>query len=312
MAKYAITPWRHQKDLLEVRRQLYGESDRRHAVDRVMAWKLRGNLPHAVESTALLVDAILHHGIEGTSIFSVRAVYSAAFSRFVTGFCDIGRHKERLLEPSSMLDIAKQIGMPPAFVALRHEATHEEHPAIQRLVKATQEALDWLWNVYWSRLEEPESDAALASSLPKLRSRAKEFFKSWRSSRRDAVRTRNQRQQAEDVQSASKACIHLIKDNGDSSIAPRTRAVADVLIEDGLLLPSKRELGSSLNGAFLIWEALLRDIVKQQKSFLNALVECSLSSIDQGTSRPQDDARVEGICLWLLHMLDFAQTEAQQ
>ncbi|KAF7194382.1 Pre-rRNA-processing protein las1 [Pseudocercospora fuligena] len=312
MAKYAITPWRHQKDLLEVCRQLYGDSERRHAVDRVMAWKLRGNLPHAVESTALLVDAILHHDIEGISIFSVRAVYSAAFSRFVTGFCDIGRNKERSLEPSSMLDIAKQIGMPPAFVALRHEATHEELPAIHRLVKATQEALDWLWNVYWSRLEEPESDAALAASLPKARSQAKEFFKSWRSARRDAVRTKNQRQQTEDVQSASKACLSLIKANGASSVLPRTHAVADVLIEDGLLLPSKREFGSSLSGAFLIWEGLLQDIIKQQKSFLNALVASSLSRIDQENARPQDDAHVEGICLWLLHMLDFAQTDAQR
>lgn len=65
MAKYAITPWRHHRDLLAVRQQLYGDSEQRNAVDRVMAWKLRGNLPHAVESTALLVDAILHHSIEG-------------------------------------------------------------------------------------------------------------------------------------------------------------------------------------------------------------------------------------------------------
>ena len=101
-----------------------------------MAWKLRSNLPHAVESTALLVDAILHHDLTHNSIFSIRAVYSAAFTRFVTGFCDIGRNRERTLEPSSMLEIAKQIGMPVEFVALRHEATHEELPSVQRLVAA--------------------------------------------------------------------------------------------------------------------------------------------------------------------------------
>ncbi|KAI7107121.1 hypothetical protein KC352_g36785, partial [Hortaea werneckii] len=76
MPRYTITPWRHQRDLLEVRAQLYphhtsnpssvspqqtSQDMRRHAVDRILAWKLRGNLPHAVESTALLVDAILHH-----------------------------------------------------------------------------------------------------------------------------------------------------------------------------------------------------------------------------------------------------------
>ena len=68
MAKYTITPWRSQQDLLQVRTQLYRLGDepapdlRRHAVDRILAWKQRGaNLPHAVESTALLIDAALHH-----------------------------------------------------------------------------------------------------------------------------------------------------------------------------------------------------------------------------------------------------------
>jgi ribosomal biogenesis protein LAS1 len=136
MSRYTITPWRTHSDLLAVRQQLYSLNtnsthtqhqnrhenqnanfDLRHqAVSRIMAWKLRGNLPHAVESTALLTDAILHHDLSINSIFSVRAVYAAAFTRFVTGFCDIGRNRERALEPSSMLVIARQIDMPDEFV----------------------------------------------------------------------------------------------------------------------------------------------------------------------------------------------------
>lgn len=200
-----------------------------------MAWKLRGNLPHAVESTALLTDAILHHKIESNSIFSVRAVYSAAFARFVTGFCDIGRNKERSLEPSSMLDIAKQIGMPPEFVALRHEATHEELPAIQRLMKATDEALKWLWEVYWSRLESPESDEVVAAAIPQISAEARELFKNWRSARREALRAKKQRQD-EEVQAAGSSCIALM-----DGAAARANAVADVLAKDRMLLPSKRE-----------------------------------------------------------------------
>ncbi|KAI7580454.1 hypothetical protein KC316_g8952, partial [Hortaea werneckii] len=184
MPRYTITPWRHQRDLLEVRAQLYPQyttanpstvaaapqqnvqDTRRHAVDRILAWKLRGNLPHAVESTALLVDAILHHQQQqqqqqvqpqpqtspntptttitngptytsapapSASTFALRAVYSAAFTRFVTGFCDIGRSRAGGLTPASMLEIARQIEMPASFVGLRHEATHEELPALGRL-----------------------------------------------------------------------------------------------------------------------------------------------------------------------------------
>ncbi|OTA37546.1 hypothetical protein BTJ68_02821 [Hortaea werneckii EXF-2000] len=207
MPRYTITPWRHQRDLLEVRAQLYPQhtatpstvpapqqptapDTRRHAVDRILAWKLRGNLPHAVESTALLVDAILHHHHQQqpqpqpqpqtspndnnnitandnppptpapapASTFAIRAVYSAAFSRFVTGFCDIGRSRSNALTPASMLEIARQIEMPAAFVGLRHEATHEELPALGRLVGASAEALEWLWGAYWSRLGPGEEE----------------------------------------------------------------------------------------------------------------------------------------------------------
>ncbi|MGG6497648.1 UNVERIFIED_CONTAM: ribosomal biogenesis LAS1 family protein, partial [Bacteroidetes bacterium 56_B9] len=85
----------------------------------------------------------------------------------------------------SMLAIAKQIGMPSEFVTLRHEATHDELPAIQRLVKAVDDALAWLWVFYWSKLEEPETEAIEARSLPELKARAKEIFKAYRGSRRE-------------------------------------------------------------------------------------------------------------------------------
>lgn len=238
MVKPIITPWRSQTDLLSVREQIYSASldNRQRAVSRVMAWKLRGNLPHAVESTALLVDAIIHHSMSSTnSIFSIRAVYSAAFTRFVTGFCDIGRHKERSLEPSSMLDIAKQIGMPLEFVALRHEATHEELPAIQRLVKAAEDALAWLWNVYWSRVDESESEADVTKSLPELKTRARDVFRTFRASRREALKSKKPKDQVEETRTTSKILIRLMDAN-----RLRIRAVADVLVEDKLLIPSKR------------------------------------------------------------------------
>lgn len=94
MPQYKITPWKYTHELLQVRREIYrlGEAAdpvdlRRHAVDKIAAWKMRGHTPHAVESTALLVDAILLHegGGGGGSQLSVRAAYSAAFCRYVNG-----------------------------------------------------------------------------------------------------------------------------------------------------------------------------------------------------------------------------------
>ena len=238
--RYIITPWRTRADLLEVRQQIYRlqpeQSDRRrHAVDRIMAWKLRGNLPHAVESTALLVDAILHHDLTINSTFSVRAAYSAAFSRFVTGFCDIGRQKERTLEPSSMLDIAKQIGMPAEFVALRHEATHEELPGIQRLVTAAEQALTWLWDVYWSRLESSESPESTMAALPQLRAEARQILRAYRRDRRTAIAAGSLPSAAQTVSGAGRSCIALTRNN-----KIKVDALVDVLIEDNVLAPLKR------------------------------------------------------------------------
>lgn len=243
MTKYTTTPWRTPADLLQVRQQLYsldvsGTDSRQYAVDRVMAWKLRGNLPHAVESTALLFDAILHHNINTNSIFSIRAVYSAAFCRFVTGFCDIGRHKERTLEPSSMLEIARQIDMPAEFVALRHEATHEDLPGIQRLVTATQGALEWLWKVYWSRLDESEDAETTLVALPALKNEAATILRSFRRSKRDALRSKTHTS-PEQLAEMGRTCDSLVDLCKDSRT--RTKALADVLVGERVLLPANRE-----------------------------------------------------------------------
>lgn len=135
-----------------------------------------------------------------------------------------------------MLDIAKQIGMPTEFVALRHEATHEELPAIQRLVKATEDGLVWLWNVHWSGLDEPETEQSVAKLLPEVKAQAREIFKTYRGSRREALKSKKPKDQAGETRATSKALSSLM----DAS-RWRMQAVADVLVEDKLLVPSKRE-----------------------------------------------------------------------
>lgn len=249
MARGIVTPWRTHQDLLDIRRQLYrldgfdtAPDTRDLAVQRVMAWKARGNLPHAVESTALLLDAVLHHRNTTNSVFSIRAVYSAAFTRFVTGFCDIGRSKERLLEPSSMLDIAKQIDMPVEFVTLRHEATHQELPEIHRLVSATEDALDWLWAVYWSRLEDRSSgtESAATGSLTatQYKTDARQRLREFRGQRREALRSRQSSTSAreQEARKAARSFADAMPADGN-----RIEVLVSVLLEDKLLLPTKRE-----------------------------------------------------------------------
>ncbi|CBF71531.1 predicted protein [Aspergillus nidulans FGSC A4] len=75
MAKVIFTPWKRHSDLLAVRKQFYpppeydGPDLRSQACATVSAWKLRGNLPHPVEATALLTDAILHDDASKNSLY---------------------------------------------------------------------------------------------------------------------------------------------------------------------------------------------------------------------------------------------------
>ncbi|KAG5915160.1 hypothetical protein E4U42_000116 [Claviceps africana] len=129
------------------------------AVARVSMWMQRGNCPHMVESTALLTAAMLSDDGLAGGVYAVRAAYSAAFSRFVTGLLDGHQDKQR---KQSMYSIAKTIGLPATFVELRHQATHERLPSLPKLRSAAKKALDWIWNYYWKHLAEelaaPKSD----------------------------------------------------------------------------------------------------------------------------------------------------------
>lgn len=124
MVQYVFTPWRDRYELLLVREQMYtgittnaqdlkrklGQEVSRYdgsenvqvrqdvddketrirqhqAVARVSMWMQRGNCPHMVESTALLMAAMLSDREASTeenaasSAYAIRAAYSTAFSR---------------------------------------------------------------------------------------------------------------------------------------------------------------------------------------------------------------------------------------
>ncbi|KAM0345204.1 hypothetical protein ACHAPU_006841 [Fusarium lateritium] len=221
MVQYVFTPWRDRYELLLVREQMYtgittsqdstqksGQNanqaedganvrtprgtdnketrKRQHqAVARVLMWVQRGNCPHMVESTALLMAAMLSDqeaaATENAALSaSIRGTYSAAFSRFVTGLLDSHQDKQR---KQSMYSIAKTIGLPATFVELRHQSTHEQLPSLTKLRTATKKALLWIWDYYWKQLGEDSSDPCRKAVLrylgegdqTKLRAIAEEF-----------------------------------------------------------------------------------------------------------------------------------------
>lgn len=88
MVQYIITPWRDRHELVKVRNSFYpgpesnevSNEDRIKAVATVSVWVQRGNCPHLVESTAILVSVMINDEV-GNSAYGIRAAYSAAFCR---------------------------------------------------------------------------------------------------------------------------------------------------------------------------------------------------------------------------------------
>lgn len=196
MVQFIFTPWRDRAELLRVRSQFYpspssssssssaaafpttAASDLssqppwrtpaelaavEQAIARVFMWVHRGHCPHVVESTALLLSALVldaaaapphnnnnnNAGTGAVAGAAVRASYLVAFTRFVTGLLDGHQDKARKL---SMYGVAKTIGLPAGFVELRHQGTHEPMPSLAQLRPAARRALGWIWEYYWKNL----------------------------------------------------------------------------------------------------------------------------------------------------------------
>ena len=187
MVQYSITPWRHASDLLSIRSAFYpfGDPSSPHAIHQtsllaqnpalsslnaaksraislVSLYVQRGNCPHLLASTSLLISASLldnqslpssissqSFGTHDRQSDALKCAYAASFGRFVTGLLDGYQSKKHKM---SMYSIAKTIGLPSTFVELRHQCTHEDLPSIGRLRKAVQDSLVWLWGGYWEGL----------------------------------------------------------------------------------------------------------------------------------------------------------------
>lgn len=311
-AQYIITPWRTPSDLLSVRQALYTPPDtpsHLHAIKLIAAWKLRGNLPHAVESSGLLFSAAAFHtsktsrNLENAvqthndpgSNFAIRAAYTQALSRFVTGFADVGRHRAGLTQ--SMQEVAKSIHLPTRFVEMRHEATHGEMPNLDRLRTMTTEALHWLWQTYWARLDQDIESAGAArreAQAKKVdedtahRDELRKVLKTFRSKRVAAIGAAAKgRGQSEKtlVVSTVEQCVAI----GCRDTAP---AFVELLVDEQLMLPTKTDkfryagprcvysrslticsISGHTSATISIWDKLLVALVSKYKSLLELLLE---------------------------------------
>ncbi|KAL1966856.1 hypothetical protein VTN77DRAFT_3821 [Rasamsonia byssochlamydoides] len=306
MPKIIFTPWKNSAELLAVRSQFYpdplsGSDLRVNACRTVAAWKLRGNLPHPVEATALLTDAILHDDVAKNSIFSIRATYSAAFCRFVTGLVDSKLHGQR----KTMFQRAVDLGLPASFVELRHEATHRELPSLVVLRGAAQRSLEWLWDYYWAKIDLPVG----ATSARVVKPNSADDFAAMRAEIRHHLEQMRQAEGAEPPRKKIKSqhtesliaqpLISICKNQEQGS-----HVLSRVLLEEDMLVPKERQIETSLDSAFSKWDSLLESISEGHPAFLAVLTEEMVNEIaGPNDSDVKNDPYKEGIYMWLDHIL---------
>ncbi|KAJ5558326.1 hypothetical protein N7535_008539 [Penicillium sp. DV-2018c] len=309
MAKVIFTAWKSKSQLLQIRDEFYpppsytGPDLRSHACAVVEAWKLRGNVPHHVEATALLTDAILHDDADRNSIFSIRATYSAAFCRFVTGLVDTKIHGVR----RTMFQRATDLGLPASFVELRHEATHREPPSLVVLRKAAQRSLEWLWANYWGYVSD---DAVLEGGSEEDVREA--IFEALQPILVDQNENENENEKKEKEKERKVNISKKKRWERAVSVAMRlvdicngaaagVRILAGMLVEKGMLVSSDRGLKDSMTETFKRWNPILQKLSESHPSFLRQLTEDLVNELAFKNTNASDPTG-EALYLWMAHI----------
>lgn len=151
-----ILPWIDWEEWTAIKNNIFSNclQEQISALECVAVWRLRGKLPHSVESTAQLLEIGINDHPSGkvsygTSIRSeneLRMQYSLAIVRSVNGLVD-GSQQGYFAE--SIYGLAASIGLPGWFVELRHDATHNQIPTLSVLRAASNRLIEWYYSNYW-------------------------------------------------------------------------------------------------------------------------------------------------------------------
>jgi ribosomal biogenesis protein LAS1 len=176
------TPFKFPVELEELYKGFYlikNAEKKRECVSKVRAYLSKGAIPHSIEMTALLTEAVLEDERKmGVNVFNyeetypkmiptnlesdltVRLNYSMCIIKFVNGLLD---PFQQSLYNISLHRLAIELRLPNYFVESRHVGTHERLPSLEMMRLICQRALNWLKFEYWeSALNQYKSQKLLS------------------------------------------------------------------------------------------------------------------------------------------------------
>lgn len=211
----------------------------------------------------------------------------------------------------SMVQIACQIDMPASFVELRHEATHEELPSLQRLARKSKEGVDWIWHHYWSKLDpvpginSPAPKPVLQTNpMPPMPTytELREVLRSFVSKKKAEIKSGADLDEVQRTEASLTLPVIVNKCMGRNEALTLLTAI---LLEERMLIPSNRSPGDSMAGAIAIWNELLARITIYQRNsgFLKILVERFMFIITSPSTLDVTlDTFKEAVHLWVIEI----------
>ncbi|KAM4665154.1 ribosomal biogenesis protein LAS1L [Discoglossus pictus] len=256
-----VVAWLSKAEWDQVLEYLYSRDCKlqREALHRISAWKSRyGNkMPLAVECTADLVRCKILEMSGGMGDEELVLIYGLALVRFVNLITE--RRQKTVSIPLRRL--ANELNIPEWVVNIRHDITHGKMPKLSMCQKCWEFVMEWLRKEYWSRQLSNSPDPQWASEddeaeetkevLPTLsfkdqkeQSLAAKLREALRSYVHEQIKIfqdlhAHKSQKLWNPTAELEWIIAQIKDLFKQSSA---ETVAETFLEDGFIIPTKRQL----------------------------------------------------------------------
>ncbi|KAK9842959.1 hypothetical protein WJX74_004892 [Apatococcus lobatus] len=153
MATGRPLPWSSWDEWAQVGKWLFSGADEAEAraLSRIGVWRARGRVPLGADLAAALIELRQRDRPGGSAQGSaaeavLQMQYSMTFIRLVNGVADSAQKGK---VASSVANLAGYAGIPGSLIDIRHEASHNELPALPLLRTAARQALAWLQATYW-------------------------------------------------------------------------------------------------------------------------------------------------------------------
>lgn len=154
----------------------------------------------------------------------------------------------------------KSLQLPYPLLEVRHRIVHRHLPSLAELKRAAKDGLDWLWEWYWSQLDHafPAASDHRPDTEPDalVREKLQGILKTYVKERKTEIKSRKKNGKAAETALSSYTLRYGDATAAFASTAQASRILLELLIDEQMILPADKKLGSSMSGAFLIWENL--------------------------------------------------------